>query len=83
MQVCDGEMGEKEKWNSLSLVKRGGIGDSRVGKSSLMSVACADIAGYGEVPDCADTEGHVWVHGLAAVQVNAHGLYYQRPCGCP
>jgi hypothetical protein len=28
VQVCGGQMGEKEKWGSLSIVKRDGTGDS-------------------------------------------------------
>ena len=32
VQVCDGQMGEKEKWSHLSIVKRDGTGDMRRGE---------------------------------------------------
>ena len=34
--VCGGQMGEKEKWSSLSIMKRDGTGDLRVVRNSLM-----------------------------------------------
>jgi hypothetical protein len=36
VQVCVGQMGEKEKWNNLSIMKRDGTGDLRVEKSILL-----------------------------------------------
>jgi hypothetical protein len=36
VQVFGGQMGEKETWSSVSLMKRDGTGDSRVERSSLL-----------------------------------------------
>lgn len=59
-QVCDREMGEKEKRNGLYTIKRGGTRDSRVVRNS------PSVSSHRDVPGCTGTEGHVWVHSLAA-----------------
>lgn len=40
VQVCAGEKGEKEKQTGLSLVQRGGTGDSMVERNGQMGVVC-------------------------------------------
>ena len=35
VSMC-GQMGEKEKWDSLSIMKKDGTGDSRVERSNLL-----------------------------------------------
>lgn len=42
-------MEEKEKWGSLNSMKRDGIGDWRVERISLLSVASPATQGHGEV----------------------------------
>jgi hypothetical protein len=36
VQICGRHVGEKEKQNNLSIMKRDGTGDSRVKRNSLM-----------------------------------------------
>jgi len=36
VQGCGGQRGEKEKQNSFSIMRRGGTGDARVEKNSLL-----------------------------------------------
>ena len=36
VQMCGGQVGDKEKWNSLSIMKRDGTGDRRVERNNLL-----------------------------------------------
>lgn len=36
VRVCGRQMGEQEKWNSLSIMKKDGTGDLRVERCSLL-----------------------------------------------
>ena len=49
VHVCGGQMGERKKWSSLSIMERGGTGDSRVDRRSLLSTTSPAIWGHGEV----------------------------------
>lgn len=49
VQACGEEMGEEEKRNGLSTMKRRGTGDLRVERNSLMRIACPATWGHGEV----------------------------------
>lgn len=42
MQVCGGEVGQKEKWNGLSIMKRGGTKDLRVCVCVWRETACSE-----------------------------------------
>jgi hypothetical protein len=66
-------------------MKREETGDSRVERNSLMRINCPDPWGCAEVPDGADTESHVWVHGHAAARdcINVCGSHYHQPCWYP
>lgn len=59
------EMGEKEKQNSLCTMKRGGPGDRRVVRSSLMWIACTATWDHCQLSAHPAANGHVfvWVHG--------------------
>lgn len=59
MQVWGGHTEEKEKWNSLSIMKKDGLG-LYDGEETIVSDFFATW-GLREVPGFAATEGHIWV----------------------
>ena len=64
-------MGEKEKWNSLSIMKKDGSREGKVEKNSLLQPALPSEVMVKSAH--AATEGHVWVPDHAAAGV---GSYY-------
>lgn len=64
-QVCGGEVGQKKKWNGLSIMKRGVTGDLRLEGSSLLCVGSPDTCGHSEV---ADRAANAAMSGSTAMQ---------------
>lgn len=69
------ERGEKGKQNSLSTMKRSEFGDKKMERNRVMWVDCVITWGHVEVQVHDAIDGHVWVHGHAALGIcaNVHG----------